>query len=80
MSYIMLFMEPKHYIDIKKIKSLMERQNVSVQTLAGALKVTPRTAKKFLDGANQSGMSAVKLIWLTKLFSVSADYLLGFED
>lgn len=69
-------MEKKHYIDMEFVKQLMEEKSIDIQTLAKAVKLSPKTLKKYLDGADQSNITADLLFHLSKALDVPMHILL----
>lgn len=63
-------MEKKHYIDMELVKKLMEEKNIDVQTMANSVGLTPKTLKKYLDGADQSYSTVNLLFRLAKALDV----------
>lgn len=69
----------KYYIDMELIKKLMAEQGLDVKTMAERMKLTPRTVKKYLDGADQSRLLTSLLFKFAKALHVDALTLL-FDD
>lgn len=62
----------------KKIKDLLNKNNMTQKELAEKLQITPATLSRNLNEINS--MRADILIKIAKVFNVSADYLLGIKD
>lgn len=69
-------MEKKHYIDMELVKKLMEEKNIDVQTMANSVGLTPKTLKKYLDGADQRHSTANLLFRLAKALDVPMTHLI----
>lgn len=69
-------MEKKHYIDMELVKKLMEEKNIDVQTMATSVGLTPKTLKKYLDGADQSHSTVNLLFRLAKALDVPMAHLI----
>lgn len=61
-----------------RIKQLREEKHFSQQQLADKLSVTQSSVSKYEIGLAEPDMKSI--IIMTKLFGVSADYLLGISD
>ena len=62
----------------KRIRDLREENNMTQRELAEVLHVSQRTLSRF--ELEQHDISTAILISLTRIFHVSADYILGIED
>ncbi len=62
----------------ERIKDLREYNNLSIQALSRALKISASTIFRWESG--QSDIKGNQLKLLANYFKVSTDYLLGLED
>ena len=62
----------------KRIRELREECGMTQRALAQELHVSQRTLSRF--ELEQHDLSTATLIALTRIFHVSADYILGIED
>lgn len=62
----------------KKLKELRKEQNLTQQDVADILKIDRSNYSKYELGKLE--LNLTMLATLTKLFNVSADYILGLED
>lgn len=69
-------MEKKYYIDMELVKKLMEEKNIDVQTMATSVGLTPKTLKKYLEGADQSHSTVNLLFRLAKALDVPMAHLI----
>lgn len=60
----------KQYIDIEMVKFLMEQRGLSVKDMAKAMKITPQTVRKYLNGADQSNTGSNMLFKFAKALDV----------
>lgn len=63
-------MEKKQYIDIEFVKFIMEKTGLDIKTMAQSMGLSPQTVKKYLDGADQSNISADLPIRFAKALDV----------
>ena len=61
-----------------RIKELREERNMTQQELADLLHCGPRTVSKY--EREKLDLGTELMIALTRIFQVSADYILGIED
>lgn len=69
-------MEKKHYINMELVKKLIEEKNIDVQTMATSVGLTPKTLKKYLEGADQSHSTVNLLFRLAKALNVPMTHLI----
>lgn len=65
-------MEKIHFIDVGKVKRLMAEKGFDDKTMAERMGITPRTLKRFLDGADQRSRGTYRLIQILNALEVSA--------
>lgn len=69
-------MKKEQLIDMRKVEKLMRQHGYTVKTFAEAIGVSPKTLKKYLNGADQSRMSSRYLIKFATALHTSAAHLL----
>lgn len=70
--------EQSGFIFKKRIKELLFERNITQQELATAIKITPATLSRNMNGLNPPKAEVV--IAIANFFNVSTDYLLGLSN
>lgn len=63
----------KNFLDIEKIYQLIKEKNLSVNSLAKLIHITPKTLKKYLSG-NNNKMRVSVYIELCDVFNVKLSF------